>query len=193
MSINELTLLRAAGVSAMIAIVALIVSGITIALFFGGAGAFWGPVNDLATSIALVALLLPVVAVNRLAREQTGVWLDVVTVAAIAGIVLAATGQVLLVMGVISLETSFVTGGVGILPVFVWLVAVAYLALGPGALPAHVGWLAIGVIGLSVGLAVVAGAATGPVVWAVCVALIVVIAGWLGTLGMTLMNRGATA
>jgi hypothetical protein len=191
MAIEESTFLRAAGVSALVAIVGLIVSGITIALFFGGAGAFWGPVNDLATAVTLVALLLPVVAVDRLARSQAGTWLDVVTVAAIAGIVLAAVGQVLLVAGAIRLETSFVTGGAGIVPVFAWLVAVAVLALGPGVLPAHVGWLAIGVIVLSAGLMLIAGVAMGPAVWVASVALLAVLIAWMWSLGLILLGRGA--
>ncbi|OGO59525.1 MAG: hypothetical protein A2V85_09320 [Chloroflexi bacterium RBG_16_72_14] len=193
MAIDESTLLRAGGLSAIAAIVALIVSGITVALFFGGAGSYWGPVNDLATAVTLVALLLPVVAVDRLARLQAGIWLDVVTVAAIAGIVLAAVGQLLLVAGAIDLETSFVTGGVGIVPVFAWLAAVAILALGLGVLPAHVGWLALGVIVLSAGLTVIAGAGTGPTMWIAAVALLAVLAGWMASLGMTLLDRGAAA
>jgi hypothetical protein len=191
-AISDATLLRAAGLSALLAIVALIVSGITIALFFGGAGAFWGPVNDLATAVALLGLVLPVLAVQRLARSDAGPWLDIVTIAALAGILLAATGQVLLVAGRISLETSFVTGGLGILPVFAWLVAVAVLALGLGILPAQVGWLAIGVVALSAALALIAGITLGPLVWIGSVALIVCLVGWLGSLALTLMNRSVT-
>jgi hypothetical protein len=136
----------------------------TIALFYGGAGAFWGPINDVATSVALLALVLPVIAVDRIAGPDVGPWLRVVSVAAIGGIALAATGQVLLVVGVIDLETSFVTGGIGILPVFAWLVAVAVLGLGAAILPAQVGWLATGVIAVSAGLMVNASVATRPAV-----------------------------
>jgi hypothetical protein len=191
MTIDEATLLRAAGLSAIIAIIALVVSGITIALFFGGAGALWGPINDLATSVALVALVLPVVAVDRIAGPETGVWLRIVSVAAIVGIALAATGQVLLVLGVIGLQSSFVTGGIGILPVFAWLIAVAVLALGPGVLPVQVGWLAVGVLALSAGLALLASVAMGPAVWVTSVALLVVLAGWLGSLGVTFLDRSS--
>jgi hypothetical protein len=190
MAIEGSILLRSAGVSAFLAIAFLILSGIAIALFFGGAGSFWGPINDLATAVALLALVLPVIAVDHLARERTGIWLEVVSVAAIVGIILAATGQILLVLGVIRLETSFVTGGVGILPVFAWLVAVAVLALGLGLLPAHIGWLAIGVIVLSAGLGVVAGVGMGPGVWIASVALLAVLIGWMGSLGLALLDRG---
>jgi len=184
--------LRAAGLSAMVAIIGLIVSGITIALFFGGAGDFWGPVNDLAVAVTLVALVLPVLAVDRLARPEVGIWIGAVSAAAIAGIVLTAVGQVLLVVGVIDLKTSFVTGGIGILPIFVWLLAVAFLALGPGILPAQIGWLAIGVVALSAGITALAGITTGPVLWVAAAALLVVIAGCLGSLGATLLSEGTT-
>jgi hypothetical protein len=192
MAIEGSTLFRAAGVSAFVAITFLIVSGITIALFFGGAGAFWGMVNDIATAIALLSLVLPVIAVQHLARERTGIWLEVVSVAAIAGIALAATGQLLLVLGVIRLETSFVTAGLGILPVFVWLVAVAVLALLAGLLPAHIGWLAIGVILVAIGLGVISGVASGPPIWVASVALLAVLVGWMGSLGLTLLGHGAS-
>lgn len=191
MSIDQSSLLHAAGLSAILAIVALIVSGITIALFFGGAGTFWGPVNDLATAVALVLLLLPVIAVDRIAGTEVGSWLRIVSIAAILGITLAAVGQVLLVLGVIDLQSSFVTGGIGILPVFAWLIAVAVLALGSGALPVQVGWLAIGVVALSAGLALLASVAMGPAVWVVSVALLAALAGWLGSLGITLLDRSA--
>lgn len=191
MTIDQTSLLYAAGLSAILAIVALIVSGITIGLFFGGAGAFWGPVNDLAASVTLVLLLLPVIAIDRIAGPEAGSWLRIVSIAAICGITLAAAGQVLLVLGVIGLQSSFVTGGIGIVPVFAWLIAVAVLALGSGVLPVQVGWLAIGVIALSAGLVLLASVATGPAVWVVSVALLVVLAGWLGSLGVTLLDRSA--
>jgi hypothetical protein len=193
MAIDEQTLLRTAGQSALVAIVGLIVSGITIALFFGGAGEFWGPVNDIAVAVSLVALMLPVVAVNHMAKADAGPWIRIVSAAAIGGMALAAAGQVLLVARAIDLETSFVTGGVGILPVFVWLIGVAILALGQGILPAQVGWLAIGVIALSAGLTVIASVAMGPAVVVVSVALVAVLAGWLGSLGMTLLGRAGAA
>jgi hypothetical protein len=193
MAIDEQTLLRAAGLSALVAIAALVVSGITIALFFGGAGEFWGPVNDVAVAVALTALVLPVVAIDHVAQAQVGLWFRLVSVAAIAGIAVATIGQVLLVARVIPLEASFVTGGIGILPVFAWLLGVAIVALGSGLLPAQVGWLAVGVIALSAGLAAVASVAMGPAVVVVSVALIVVLAGWLGSLGTTLLSRAVAA
>lgn len=192
MLIEESTLLRAAGLSAFVAISCLVVSGIATALFFGGRGEPWGHISDIAVSVTLMALVLPVIAVEQLATERTGIWLEVVSVAAIAGILLAATGQLLLVLGVIRLETSFVTGGLGVLPVFAWLASVGFLALGMGLLPAQVGWLAMAVILLSVGLIVVSVVADGPVRWAASLALLAVLVGWMGSLGLTLLGRSTS-
>ena len=197
LALDTAALTRAAGWSTVIAIVALIVSGITIALFFGGAGAFWGPINDLATAVTLIALILPVLAIDRLAAPGAGIWLRVVTVAALAGLVLGAVGQVLLVLGVIDLQTSFVTGGVGITPFFAWLVALAIVAFGSadGApLPGSIGWLAVAVIGLSILIVVVGMVATdGPILWITGGVLLVALLAWLATLASTLLSRAATA
>jgi hypothetical protein len=192
MLIAESTLMRTAGLSAFVAISFLVVSGIATALFFGGRGEPWGHLSDIAVSVTLMALVLPVIAVEQLARERTGIWLEVVSVAAIAGILLAATGQLLLVLGVIRLETSFVTGGLGVLPVFAWLASVGLLALAMGLLPAQVGWLAMAVIVLAVGLAVVSAVADGPVQWAGSLTLLAVLVGWMGSLGLTLLDRSAS-
>ena len=52
-------LYRLASLSSWIALVALVLSGIALALFFGGAGQFWGPVNDgfLVVTAVLYAVL----------------------------------------------------------------------------------------------------------------------------------------
>ncbi len=193
MMIDSSTLLRAAGLSAIVALVALIASGVTLALFFGGAGAIWGPLNDLTTAVMLAALLLPVVAVDRLASPGSGVWLRIVTVAAIAGLTLAAVGQAALVAGVIDLETSFVTGGVGIVPFFAWLVALAVLSLGRGILPPSIGWLVVGVIALSILLTITAGLTSGPILWVASIALLAALVGWMASLGSMLMDRAPVA
>lgn len=196
LALDTAALTRASGWSTLIAIVALIVSGITIALFFGGAGAFWGPINDLATAITLVAMILPVLAIDRLATPGAGTWLRVVTVGALAGLVLGAVGQVLLVLGVIDLQTSFVTGGVGIAPFFAWLVALPILAfgsIGGASLPGSVGWLALAVICLSIAAAVVGMVATGgPILWITGIALLVGLLAWLAALASTLLSRTAS-
>ncbi len=193
MMIDSPTLLRAAGLSAIVALIALIVSGVTLALFFGKAGELWGPLNDLATAVMLVALLLPVVAVDRLAGPGSGIWLRIVTVAAVAGLTLAAVGQVALVAGIIDLETSFVTGGVGIVPFVAWLVALAVLSFGRGLLPPSIGWLVVGVIGLSVVLTITAGLTSGPILWVASIALLAVLIGWMASLGSMLIDRAPVA
>lgn len=193
MMIDSPTLLRAAGSSAIVALIALIVSGVTLALFFGGAGAIWGPLNDVATAVMLVALLLPVVAVDRLATPGSGIWLRIVTVAALAGLTLAAVGQLALVAGVIDLETSFVTGGVGIVPFFAWLLALVVLSLGREILPPSIGWLVVGVIALSVVLTITAGLTSGPILWVASIALLVVLIGWMASLGSMLIDRAPVA
>jgi hypothetical protein len=182
-------LFRAAGYSAVLALVALLGAGVTIGLFFGGAGAFWGPINDVLWAISLAALILPVLAVDRLAGESAQPWIRIVTVAAIAGLTLAAVGQLLLVVGVIDLQTSFIAGGLGILPFFAWLIALAVLAFGPGLLPSSIGWLVVGVIALTIGTSVVGMITSGPLLWIVCVALLVALAGWLGSLASDLLAR----
>jgi hypothetical protein len=116
-------LYRAAGASTIVAIIALVAAGVAFALFLGGAGAVWGPVNDLFVVVTAIAMIVPMLAVDRLAADQGIGWMRIVTIVAVLGALLIAVGQTLLVLGVISLGTSFVTGGVGFLPVAVWLVA----------------------------------------------------------------------
>ena len=41
--LSDSQLYPAAGASAVVSIIALVISGVALALFFGGAGAFWGP------------------------------------------------------------------------------------------------------------------------------------------------------
>lgn len=189
--IEDGSLFRAAGWSAWGALLALVISGVTIALFFGGAGDVWGPVNDVFVSITAVLLILPILAVDRIGGGETTPWLRIVSIAAIAGAILIATGQLLLVARVISLETSFVTGGVGVIPVLAWIVAVAVLGLGTAMLPPVVGWLAAVTLVLIVLLSVVAALTLGPATWVTAAALTVAIAAWLGNLAAGLLGRVA--
>jgi len=193
MSIDTPTLVRAAGISSIVALVGLIVSGITIALFFGGAGAWWGPINDLAVAATLVALLLPVLAIDRLALPSTGLWLRIVTVAALAGLTLAAVGQVALVLGVIDLQTSFVTGGVGIIPFFVWLVALAVIAFRMDVLPSTLGGLVVAIIVLTIVMTLVSTITMGPILWVAGLALVVAQCWWLASLASSLMSSAGAA
>jgi hypothetical protein len=189
LALDDSGLFRSAGFSAQIAVVFLAAAAITIALFFGGAGQFWGPVNDAFDALLLLAIILPVLAVDRLAGPAAQPWIRIVTVAALAGLTLGAVGQILLVAGVIDLQTSFITGGLGIIPFYAWLVALAVLAFGPGVLPTSVGWLVLAIIALTVGLAVISTITMGPALWIACVALAVVLGVWLLTLGGELYRR----
>ncbi|MBI4329609.1 MAG: hypothetical protein HY685_07075 [Chloroflexi bacterium] len=183
------TLLWLGGVSALLAIPALWLAGVFLALFFGGAGERYGPLNDIFSAIALLLLILPALAVYLLLRGQTGMWLAIVTGLAVAGILVAAGGQLLLVLGVIDLQTSFVTGGVGIAPVFLWLVALALLALGSGHLPAMVGWMVLAVLSLSVLLTLGSIFRINVATGVVSVALLLALTAWLVALGQTLLRQ----
>jgi hypothetical protein len=191
MMLDTLTLARTAGMSGLVAVVALIAAAVALGLFFGGAGEAWGPVNDVLTSLMLIALIPPILAVERLAGGQTGGWLGVVTVAAVVGAVIAAVGQVLLVIGVIDLNMSYVTGGIGFAPILIWIVAVGMLGVAVGALPAAVGWLALATLGLIVLASAVTAVTRGPIAWAAWVGVVAAFAIWLGGLSGTLLDRAA--
>jgi hypothetical protein len=182
MMIQASDLYRAAGLSAIVALLALIAAAVALALFFGGAGQFWGPVNDVLIALCLAALILPVLAVDRLTADQAGVWVHVVSVAALFGIVVAGVGQLLLVVGVIDLNTSYVTGGIGIVPVLVWIAAVAVLAGPMALLPADVGWLAGATLALIVVGSVVTAFTQGPLIAIPWTAVTLALAAWLWTL-----------
>lgn len=188
---DDETLLRAAGLSAALAIPFLILAGIAIALFFGGQGTFWGPVNDIFVSLTCLALLLPIVAVDRMAADSAP-WVRWVSIAAFAGCVLIAVGQFALVLGRIDLQTSFVTGGLGFLGLLAWMIALAVLGLGVGVLPASIGWLSAITLALVVLEAAVGMATTGLALWVASIVLVVGIVGWLGSIAASLLERAGT-
>ena len=181
-------LYRAAGVSAGIAAITLLIAGIALALFFGGAGSFWGPVNDVFISVTTIALILPMLAVDRMAGE-TVPWLRAVTVIGIVGAVVVAVGQLLLVAGVITLNDSFVTGGVGFLGIVIWMIALVVLAFGLGAIPTVIGGLAALSLAFMVATALIGFATTGAALWVVCAILLVALLAWLGSLSAGLIGR----
>ena len=185
---DDPTLYRAAGISAAIAVPLLIISGVALALFFGGQGQFWGPVNDVFISLTCLALLLPIVAVDRLAVDSAP-WMRWVSIVAFAGCVLVAVGQFALVLGIIDLQTSFVTGGIGFLGVVAWMIALVILAFGVGVLPAAIGWLSAITLAFIVLEAVVGMATTGVGLWIASLVLAVGIVGWLGSIGAGLLAR----
>ena len=186
-------LYRLAGLSSWIALIALVLSAIALALFFGGAGEFWGPVNDALIVVTAIALVPAVVAVARLAGDRAAPWVAILTVAASAGLVLIAVGQTLLIVGRLSLDGSYVTGGIGIVPVLAWIVLVASLSLGSGVLPSTTGWLAVATLVAIVAVSIVAVATRGPVLWVASVALLVTLSAWLAGLASSLGASAATA
>ena len=105
-----------------------------------------------------------------------------------AGIGVGAVGQLLLVAGVISLQLSFVTGGLGILPVLAWVAALAVVALRDRALPPELGWMSVALLAF-VGLEAVGSVAlpeTGLLITSI--GLLLVLVGWLVALGRTCLQ-----
>jgi hypothetical protein len=186
-------LYRLAGLSSWLALVALVLSGIALALFFGGAGEFWGPINDALVVVAAIALIPAVLAVARMAGDRGAPWVMIVSTAAVAGLILIAVGQTLLIVGRLSLDGSYVTGGLGVVPVLAWIVMVAVLSLGSGVLPATTGWLAVATLVAIVVVALIAIVTQGPVLWIAGVVLIVALSAWLAGLASSLGAGVASA
>ena len=186
-------LARLAGPSSWVALVALILSGIALALFFGGAGEFWGPVNDAFIVVFAITLIPAVVAVLGAAGHRGAPWVLAISVAAIAGLVLIAVGQTLLIVGRLSLQGSFVTGGIGVVPVLAWILLVAVLGLGSDVVPREVGWLAAACLAAIVVMSAAFAVTQGPALWAVCVATLVILSAWLARLAVALGERATTA
>ncbi len=181
-------LFRLAGASAWLTIPALLLAGLFLALFFGGRGAFYGPLNDIFSALSLLLLILPAIAIYVSAHEAAGSWLAVVTWLAVAGMVIGAAGQILLVVGVINLQTSFITGGIGIVPVLAWAVAIAVLSLGFRQLSASLGWLMIAVLLLALLLTIASSLHLKFPTWLLAGGLIIVLVAWLGSLGKALLR-----
>ena len=186
-------LYRLAAVSSWVALAALVLSGIALALFFAGAGEFWGPVNDALIVVTAIALLPAIVGVARIAGDRGAPWIGLLTVATIAGLILIAVGQTLLIVGRLSLEGSFVTGGIGVIPLIAWIVLVAVLGLAAGVLPATTGWLAVVALAGIGAMSVIAAVTRGPLRWAAGVGLLLALSVGLGGLAATFAASAATA
>ena len=182
-------LFRLAGASALFAIPALLLAGLFLALFFGGRGEAYGSLNDIFSALTLLLLILPAIAVYIGTHAAAGSWLAVVTWLAVAGMVMGAAGQVLLVLGVINLQASFVTGGIGIVPVLAWAISVAVLSLGLRQLSSPLGWLTIAVLVLALLLTLASSLHwEGVRPWLLVGGLITALVAWLGTLGRDLLR-----
>jgi hypothetical protein len=192
--VSDRTVVQLAGVSALLAIPAVVLSVVFIALFFGGAGDVFGSLNDF--FIAATALLLVPAAWVVLGIIQrsgaAGRGFAIVTWLAIGGLVLIAAGQLALVVGLIPLEGSFATGTAGILPVIAWALAQLYLGLRLGLPSRAVGWSLVAVLA-SAALVVVASAiGSDPLAWALTVVFLLAFVGYLAVLGLDLVRRGSS-
>jgi hypothetical protein len=166
-----------------------VASMVAISLFFAGAGGFWGPVNDLLV-VATVLLLLPTMAVLvRLDGDRPGRWFRLVTLAAAGGVVVIALGQLALVVGLITLDASFLTGGMGVLPVIAWVGATGALALRTPLLGRAVAvWAAafLVLIGVTVVVLAVFTTDTPTLTGVLGGPLVVVLLGWMVSLARDL-------
>lgn len=120
----------------------LAVAGVSIGLFFGGAGAIFGPINDLTTAATLVLIIPGALAARQLARGRIGAWFSALTLVTVGGLGVAAGSLVALVAGLITLNDSFLIGGIAVLPFLTWLAALAYAAILRDLLRSRVGWAA---------------------------------------------------
>src|SRR5258706_13292924 len=92
-------LYRLASLSSWVSLVALVLSAIALALFFGGAGEFWGPVNDALIVVTAIALIPVVAAVARLKGDRGTPWELDLSAASVDGLTLIAERQRLLSVG----------------------------------------------------------------------------------------------
>lgn len=180
---------RLAGYCAVGAAIAMPISGVALWLFFAGAGNHFGPINDMFIALALLLLAPAAWVYRRVTKEVAGGWFTVGTYAGLAGIGLAAAGQLLLVAGVINLETSFVTFGVGTLGFLAWGGSLALLALRTRAISGPVGWLFLSMIALLplATLLAVAGGEALPLLSGIAVAL--AFEAWLLRMAADLLRR----
>jgi hypothetical protein len=187
MMIETATLFRFAGWSAAAAIVTLVISGIALAIFFQ-VGEPWGSINDFFIVLTALALILPILAVDRIAVDRAG-WLRIITIVAIGGAALIAIGQSLLIARVIDLQSSYVTGGIGVLPVLAWMLGLVVLAFGSHALVPAIGWSALASLAMVVIFSLIAAATMGPAMWVASVVLLLAISAWLAVLSADLLAR----
>ena len=186
--------LRIAGVCSLLAIPALILSAIFLALFFGGAGQEFGPLNDLFVAAMTGLLILParslldvVVGGGRPDRR----WFRIVTWVAIAGLVIMTAGQLLLVVGLISLDASFVALSLGVLPVLAWAAAQVYLALRFRTPSRVVGWTLIVVLATAGFLTAASAVHSDVATWVFTGVFLAALVGYFAVLGRELFRHEA--
>jgi hypothetical protein len=190
--------MRLAGLSAIGAVAALMISGAAVLVFFNGGDVIYGTINDVfvaitlvcLVAITLVCLVLPVLAIRSIIGDEVGRWFDVLTWAALAGFTVASIGQILLVVRAIDLQTAFVTGGVGILPSVVWAIAGSNLSARSSRLPHRIGWLLGSMLILALVETIVASLDSTAATLGVSVALLLSMVGWLLSVAAELQRRG---
>lgn len=179
-------LFNLAAISAFLAIPTLALASIYGVYFFKTRDPRMGLLNDVYSAIVLLLLILPVLAIN-VSQAPTVSWLDTVTWMTIVGLIIGAGGQFLLVFEKINLATSFITGGISLLPIIAWMGALIYLSLFRQSLSASIGWLSAAILLLVAML---------PVTWAFLRAtfsfltalLLITLAAWLLSLGLVLLS-----
>ena len=182
-------LMKAGGASALLAIPSVLLAGIFIALFFQGKGDRYGPLNDIFSALTLLLLILPALALDRTTSGQAGSWFGILTGLAVLGMVFAALCTILLVLGRINLNTSFITGGVGITPVLAWIAAQAYTGMRFQLPSPAIGWLALALLML-VGLEVLAYVLGRKVeLWIVSVSFGGALVAYFAAVGSLLLRR----
>jgi hypothetical protein len=149
LALDEPRPFRLAGRCLRWATVTLAAAGVSIGLFFGGAGAIFGPINDVTTAATLLLIVPAALAVRQLADGRVGGWFSALSLATALGLGVAAAGLLLLVAGVIGLNDSFTIGGIGMLPFLAWLASLAYVTLRRGVLAPRVGWLSASTLGIA--------------------------------------------
>ena len=75
------------------------------------------------------------------------------------------------------------------MPVFVWWIAVAVVALRNHEFPGAIGWLIVAALGLIVLLSAAASVKVPAAVWALSGTLIICLGAWFAALGVELINR----
>ncbi len=183
---------RTAGRATLLSVGMFGLSAVALALYFGDVAGIFGPINDVLIALAILLLLPAVAAVRRLSVGRVGGWFAGMSVLAAVGIAVASGGQLLLVAGLLSLEGSFVTLGVGGMLLVAWAGSHAILALRTATLPRSVGWWALALVGI-VGVTAVTmpflslGTAALSVVFGI--PILVALVGWLVALGRALSRQ----
>lgn len=184
-----------AGVSAVAAAAALLISGACIVVFFTTEVDAWGRAND--ATIALFALLMipPVAEVSR--RYATGP-IRVAGAVGICGLLVVAVSSGLTAAAKLDWLLSAKIGAVGFAGYLVWMSAASVRILGPGGLPDALGWFGLAtvlIIGLVVGLSVrfirIHGSLSGEVqppirMWVVFGVAFLCLTAWTILLGVSL-------